>query len=179
MKQRTDYVSNSSSCSYMIPLSETHDKSLWFKDPLMVFADTGRVQLEFDDFTECVTYTGVDSNWKFLCCQMIYWAIPDILDSTDKTKRFVLRQLYNHPDFRRVQSAVIDEMEKFNISCNGIELDEDELKSDEDGYIRLRPECNIPHDSVFSGLDELLEYAHCNSVAEFIWGIKSITTRWD
>lgn len=178
MKHRTDFVSNSSSCCYMFPLSNNHDESKWYKESLVVFNDTGRVQLEFDDFGETGTYRGLLDNWKFLCTQLIYWAVPDLIDGTNKTKRFVLRQLYNNPDFLKIQTAVIMHLEKMSVSCNGIELDEDEIITNEDGYNYLRPECRLDHESIFDGLSDLLERAKCNSVEEFIWGIDRISISW-
>ena len=180
MKIRTDFVSNSSSSCYMVPVSKTHSRVNWHKNTLRPFPDNKKLQMRFDDFSYSNTWSTLEDNWAFLCSQLIYWTIADIIDGTSKTKKFLLRELYNSADFIKINEAVISYFKDLGIECSGIELDEEEITDvqDDGSYRILRPQCNIDHDSIFEGLDDMMKKSKCDSVAELIWGIKEIIVSW-
>lgn len=182
MKIRTDFVSNSSSCCYMFPLSKTHDKSEWSKNTLRPFPDNKKLQMEFDDFSHSGIWDSLRDRWAFVCTQLIYWVIPGIVDGTNKTKKRLLRELYNSEEFLQLQTAVIEYLKDQGVECDGIELDEEEIidhSEDGDGNYRiLRPECNLDHESIFGSFEEMMKISKCDSIAELIWGVKEIKVSW-
>lgn len=185
MKERIDFVSNSSTSSFMIPIDEkTHDQSKWLKNSLRIQPDTNKIMMEFDDFEFGGCWdnkNNVQYNWRFLCTQFIHWVCPELLDDgTPKTAKKLLRQIHNSDEFSRINNAVKEYLNSLNISCDGIEFDEEDIRSlrigeDSDYSVRqLIPECQLNHESVYGSLDEMMKEAKCKSIAELIWGIKEI-----
>lgn len=183
MKVRTDFVSNSSSCCYMLPISEDHDEKLWLKNTLRAYPDNGKVQMRFDDFSHNETFSGLMDNWKFICTQLIYWVIPEVAEGTDKSKKRILRELYNSEEFCRLNEAVKNYMIQHGVDyCTGIELDEEEIidhHEDGENYRVLRESCGLDHESIFEGFDDMMKQAKCKSIAELIWGLKEIKISWN
>lgn len=188
MKKRSDFVSNSSSCSYVFPIdAKNHDKSKWNKNTLRIYPDTGKIQMQFDDFESggSIWDNGCHDAWKFLCTQLMYWTSYDITSSSDschRTKAKVLRDIYNSEEFCRINKAVIEYFKEQGIEMNGVELDPEDIRehTDKDGNVHtwLDPECQLNHDSVFDGLDDMMKQAKVESIAELIWGIKQIKIEW-
>jgi len=183
MKIREDFVSNSSSCCFMYPLDKKHDKTKWHKNTLIPFRDNKKLQMKFDDFSHGGSiWNTLSDNWAFVCTQLIFWTIPDVVNGSTKTKKRLLRELYNSPEFIKLNDAVIEYLKDLGIECEGIELDEEEIKdynNSEDGDYRiLRPDCDIDHESIFDGFDDMMKQAKCKSIAELIWGIKEIKISW-
>lgn len=177
MKNRTDFVANSSTSAFLIPFSKTHDKSLWYKNTLRIYPDTGKIQMEFDDFENGYhLYNTLHDNWRFVCTQLIHWVIPDVIDGSTKTTVKLIRKLTMSEEFEKLNDAVKNYFsETEGISMFGVEFDPEDIKDDKENDIRiLRPECQLNHESIFAGWDEMLEKSGCSSIAELIWGVKQI-----
>jgi len=190
MKNRNDFVSNSSSCSYVIPIDkENHDKTKWLKNTLRIYPDTNKILMDFDDFSHGGTWNeGVSDNWKFVCSQLMHWKCYDLIfDGTLKSRKKILRDLYNSEEFEQLNTAVIEYFKELGIEMNGVELDEEDIlvhnEKDEDGYeclprCTLRQDCSLDHDSVYNSWEHLLKDSGCSSIAELIWGVNEIKISW-
>jgi hypothetical protein len=165
----------------MVPLSTTHDPSVWHKNTLYPFPDNKKLQMKFDDFSHTGVWEDLDDMWAFACTQLIHSVIPDIIHGTTKTKKRILRELYNSQEFIKFQDAVVSHLATLGIECNGVELDEEEIvdynNPEEGNYRVLRPYCNIDHESCF-GIDGMLKASGCTSIPELIWGLKKIDISW-
>lgn len=179
MKNRTEFVSNSSTSSFIIPFDkENHDKSKWHKNTLRVQPDNGKIMMEFEDFEfNGSHFDTLHDNWRFVCDQLIYWVIPGVIDGTNMTKKKLIRKLYNSEEFQQLEKAVKDYMlESEGVQIQGVEFDEEDIKDNQEEDIRvLRPECQLNHESIFNGFDDMMKQSGCESIAELIWGVKEIT----
>lgn len=181
MKQRSDFVSNSSSCSFVVPIDKAnHDKSKWLANDLNIQRDNKKVMMKFGDFTcGSVWKDSVQDNWKFVCTQLMYWIHYDLcFDSTKESVKKIIRSIYNDPEFIKLENAV----KEYLPGCEGVEFDEEDLRvhktEDGDYYVTLVPDCRLDHDSIYDGFDDLLKLSGCASIAELIWGVNEIRIVW-
>lgn len=184
MKERTDFVSNSSTSSFMVPIDGVnHDSSKWLKNSLRVQPDTKRIMMEFSDFENDYEWGSENNavyNWKFLCTQFMYWVCPELLDRTPKTKKKLIRQIHNSEEFIRINDYVKSYINFLGIECEGIEFDEEDIRvvniGEDEPYTvcEFIPECRLNHESIYDGIDDMLKEANCTSIPELIWGIKKI-----
>lgn len=178
MKTRNDFVSNSSSSSFIVAIdSVNHDSSKWYKpSDLRVQPDTKKIMMEFDDFSVGDSYKGdVLYNWKFVCTQLIYWIVPEICtDRSNESIKKIMRKIHNNPEFIRLNEAV----KSYVPGCEGVEFDEEDLRvhryEDGDYTVSLVPDCVLDHESVYNGFDDMLKESKCQSIEELIWGVKEI-----
>lgn len=184
MKERTDFVSNSSTSSFMVPIDgDNHDSSKWLKNSLRIQPDTKKIMMEFRDFEYDYgwdTKNNVKYNWEFLCTQFMYWVCPELLDRTPKTKKKLIRQIHNSEEFIKINDAVKTYLNGLDIECEGIEFDEEDIRvvdvGEDETYkvCEFIPDCQLNHESIYNGIDDMLKEAKCASIAELIWGIEEI-----
>lgn len=181
MKQRNDFVSNSSSSSFIVPIDKVnHDKTKWMTNELNIQRDNKKVMMKFDDFSTTGSWQdNVLDNWKFVCTQVLHWIQPSLcFDLSRESVKKITRSIYNDPEFIKLDNAV----KEYLPECAGVEFDEEDLRvhksEDGDYYVTLVPECSLDHDSVYNGFDDLLEQSGCTSIAELIWGVKEIRISW-
>lgn len=178
MKTRNDFVSNSSSSSFIVAIdSVNHDRSKWYKpSDLRIQPDTKKIMMEFDDFTCDSSYTGgAYDNWKFVCSQLMFWIVPELCrDSSRESVKKIMRKIHNNPEFIKLNEAV----KSYVPGCEGVEFDEEDLRvhkyEDGDYTVTLVPDCNIDHESIYDGFDDMLKQSKCQSIEELIWGVKEI-----
>lgn len=178
MKQRNDFVSNSSSSSFIVPIDKVnHDKSKWLENTLQIEPDTNRVMMKFDDFNDGYEnfQNDVDSMWKFVCTQLMYWICPDLaFDQTRESIAKIMRKIHNNPEYRKLDEAV-----KNYLGCDGIEFDQEDLRKikyedNNDYYVILVPDCSLNHNIIYDGFDDMMNQAGVTSIPELIWGIKEL-----
>lgn len=183
MKNRKDFVSNSSTSSFIIPIDKiNHDKSKWHKNSLRIQPDNGKIQMEFEDFEfNGSLFDSLYDNWKFVCDHLIYWVIPGVIDGTNMTKAKLVRKLYNSEEFQQLNKAVKDYFkETEGIEMQGVEFDEEDIKDDQQEDMRyLRPQCQLNHQSIYDNFEDMMKQSGCSSIAELIWGVKEITFERD
>lgn len=181
MKQRNDFVSNSSSCSYIIPIDKVnHDPNKWLKNTLRIQSDNNKVMMVFGEFSEnLILEESVFDNFKFVCTQLMYWICPELMSDGEskESKKKILRRISNDPNFIALDQAVKD-----HLGCDGIEFDSEDIRvlKDEDGDERciFIPDCSLDHDSVYDGFEDMLKESGCSSIAELIWGVKEVRITW-
>lgn len=187
MKQRNDFVSNSSSSSFIVAIDKkNHDKSKWLPNTLKIQKDNDKIQMKFGEFTNNESFVNnVNDNWRFVCTQLLAWIYPGLINGEEvrDSKEKILRTIANNEEFNKLNDAVKRYFhEVHGIDCQGVEFDPEDLRirkfEDEDYNTFLVPDCEIDHDSIYDGFDDMLKQSGCASIEELIWGVKEIRITW-